>query len=84
MTQARTLAMITACIATVSWRNLGVQLNRTLTLSRDGFGCTQSTVELASMAPGTMLCDYSLYVCTFLSIAVHSILHSPCIAHLPC
>ena len=29
----------------------------------------QSTVELAAMAPGTMLCDYSLYVCTFLAIA---------------
>ncbi len=34
----------------------------------------QSTVELASMAPGTMLCDYSLYVCTFLSIAVTNML----------
>ena len=29
----------------------------------------QSTLELAAMAPGTMLCDYSLYVCTFLAIA---------------
>ena len=26
------------------------------------------------MAPGTMLCDYSLYVCTFLSIAVTNML----------
>ena len=37
-------------------------------------GAGQSTVELASMAPGTMLCDYSLYVCTFLSIAVTNML----------
>ena len=30
---------------------------------------TRSAVELAALGPGTMLCDYSSYIFTFLAIA---------------
>lgn len=30
---------------------------------------TRSAVELAALGPGTMLCDYSAYIFTFLAIA---------------
>lgn len=30
---------------------------------------TRSAVELAALAPGTMLCDYTSYIFTFLAIA---------------
>lgn len=44
-------------------------MRRVLSLIDTSVVGTRSAVELAALGPGTMLCDYSAYIFTFLAIA---------------